>query len=341
MPTPRAIHVRLPLLSWYDRHKRDLPWRSTTGLPPAYHVLLSEFMLQQTQVATVIDYFHRFLQTLPTIRDLAGADEQTVLRLWQGLGYYSRARNLHKCAKAIVEQFAGEIPRDVDALLTLPGVGPYTAGAIASLAYDVRAPIVDGNVIRVICRLDGIEQDPRDKTVLQSIWKRAGELVPEDRPGDFNSALMELGATVCTPRAAKCLLCPLREHCVAQKKGLVESIPPVKKTKATPIEKRIVYCLARTRAGKVEFQFEQRPATGRWASMWQFITRADPLAGESESIGSITHQLTHRKYEFDVRLSKSIRTKVDDCKWLTLDATETLPLPKPHVQIRQMLRARF
>ena len=234
------------LLKWYDRSRRDLPWRvamGERGLPDPYYVLLSELMLQQTQVATVIPYFHRFLERFPTIADLAAAEEQDVLRLWQGLGYYSRARNLHKAAKAVVNQFGGRMPNDVDALLKLPGVGRYTAGAIASLAHDRVAPILDGNVIRVISRLDHLLTDPRERTAQAHLWQRATEILPKTRVGDFNSALMELGATICTPRAPQCLICPVRSFCEAAERGDPESIPPPKKSKPTPLVKRWILAI--------------------------------------------------------------------------------------------------
>src|SRR5205085_5535935 len=159
-----------------------------------YHVLVSEAMLQQTQVATVVPYFERFIERFPTLHDLAAAQEQEVLRLWQGLGYYSRARNLRAAARAVVEQHGGVLPCDRDGLLELPGIGRYTAGAVASIAFGRRAPILDGNVIRVLCRIDGIETDPRDRQTRQLLWRRAEEILPRRRVGAFNSALMVLGA---------------------------------------------------------------------------------------------------------------------------------------------------
>jgi A/G-specific adenine glycosylase len=178
-----------------------------------YHVLISETMLQQTQVATVIPYFHRFITKFPTIADLAAADQQEILKLWQGLGYYSRARNLRSAAQMILKDFAGQLPSEVDHLLKLPGVGRYSAGAIASIAFERRAPILDGNVARVLCRIDKIETDPRDRATNAHLWKRAEEILPKKQIGDFNSALMELGATVCTPRNPQCLICPVQKHC--------------------------------------------------------------------------------------------------------------------------------
>ncbi|MDB5328566.1 MAG: A/G-specific adenine glycosylase, partial [Phycisphaerales bacterium] len=257
------------LLQWYDSAKRDLPWRVASGFPNPYHVLVSEAMLQQTQVATVIPYFARFLAAFPTIESLAESEEQRVLRLWQGLGYYSRARNLRKAAIAVVEQFGGVVPHAVEDLLTLPGVGRYTAGAVASLAYDTVAPIVDGNVVRVICRIDAIEEDPREPLIQKQLWRRAEEMLPTKRAGDFNSALMELGATVCTPKTPACLICPVRKFCRAFDQQIQHRVPMAKKAKTTPLQQRWVLCVE-DQAGR--FLIEQRPATGRWAGMWQFLT---------------------------------------------------------------------
>ena len=220
------------LLQWFDRSRRDLPWRLPRDAAPGtrldpYHVFVSEAMLQQTQVSTVVPYFNRFTSAFPTIRDLANAQLTQVLRLWQGLGYYSRARNLHNAAKQIVAEFDAIVPASVDTLLSLPGIGRYTAGAIASIAYNQRAPILDGNVARVLCRLDAIESDPREPATRNALWARAEEILPDksDRVGDFNSAFMELGATVCTPRNPQCLICPVRKFCRAYEMGIQDRIP--------------------------------------------------------------------------------------------------------------------
>ncbi|MGC4032669.1 MAG: A/G-specific adenine glycosylase [Tepidisphaeraceae bacterium] len=335
------------LLTWYDTAKRDLPWRVTTGFPEAYHVLVSEAMLQQTQVATVIPYFARFLEAFPTVQDLAAASEERVLRLWQGLGYYSRARNLKKAALAIVERFDGRVPGDVASLLTLPGVGRYTAGAVASLAYGTAAPILDGNVVRVLCRIDAIEDDPRERTVQLQLWKRAEEILPAERVGDFNSALMELGATVCVPKSPACLVCPVRAFCSAFDRQIQQRIPVAKKTKVTPLEMRWVLCV-KDSAGR--FLIERRPATGRWAGMWQFITRPteDVAAGigarttKPTDLGEVRHALTHRRYLFRVSRANLINKPPatnEDQRWLSLDRMDELPFPKPHLAIRRLLKA--
>ncbi|HWE04217.1 MAG TPA: A/G-specific adenine glycosylase [Tepidisphaeraceae bacterium] len=353
MPAPDPTFTRR-LLRWYDRARRSLPWRVEIGsrsLPDPYLVLISETMLQQTQVATVIPYFHRFLLQFPTLAALAQADEQQVLRSWQGLGYYSRARNLQAAAKLILRDHGGELPRSIDILQTLPGVGRYTAGAISSLAYDRRAPILDGNVQRVLCRLDLIQTDPRDPKTREQLWKRAEEILPHKRLGDFNSALMELGATVCTPRSPQCLLCPVREHCRAFAAGLQEKIPAPRTAKQTPLLLRRTYCI---RHGD-RWLIEQRPPTGRWAGMWQFITipaEADltksigPLASTTtpEKVMSISHTLTHRRYQFEVFIcdwrEATTVTGVPSRRWMTLNEMDHIPLPRPHVKIAQILRDR-
>jgi len=273
--------LRKTLLAWYANSKRDLPWRDLdpqTQRPLAYHVLLSEFMLQQTQVATVIPYFLRFMKAFPTVIQLARSSEQEVLMLWQGLGYYSRARNLHRAANQIVDRFDGTVPSSVEDLMTLPGIGRYTAGAIASIAHGIDAPIVDGNVSRVLCRLDAISDDPRSTIVVKSLWDRASDLVDPDRPGDFNSGLMELGATVCTPRNPQCLICPLKLNCKAFKEGLQDVVPAPKKAKPSPVERFVI----RIRYRNDQVLLEKRPDKGVWASMWQFITDQEK-SGESET----------------------------------------------------------
>ena len=357
-PTRGAIVRRLN--EWYRRTRRDLPWRVPPGAPAdarpdPYHVLVSEAMLQQTQVATVIPYFRRFVERFPTIRDLAAADEQDVLRMWQGLGYYTRARNLRAAAQAVVRDFGGELPRDAASLLGLPGVGRYTAGAVASLAFDRPAPIVDGNVARVICRLDRIETDPREKATSELLWRRAGEIVPARGAGDFNSALMELGATVCTPRAPKCLLCPVREHCEAFAAGVQDRIPKPRPAKPTPLLRRRTLCIRRTHDDGEQWLIEQRPPRGRWAGMWQFVTR--PVgAGRRDvahrfnrprKLGTVTHGLTHRRYHFDVYVCDACDGPPEPhangasgrrSRWVRLSELDGFPLPRPHLRIAQMLR---
>jgi len=332
------------LLKWYDCSRRDLPWRVPQGSahstrPDPYYVLVSELMLQQTQVATVIPYFRRFLQAFPTVDKLAQADTQQVLRLWQGLGYYRRANNLQATARAIISEHHGKIPSDLETLLKLPGVGRYTAGAIASIAFDRRVPILDGNVARVLCRLDAVESDPREKTTLMKLWLKAGQILPSKRVGDFNSALMELGATVCTPRNPACRRCPLQKMCQAFAKQIQDRIPPPRKAKTIPTCHRHVLCICK---GK-RWLIEQRPAKGRWAGMWQFVTvEASEAIPPGKRLGQIKHALTHRLYQFDVWListgtSFSLPVSENPRKWVKLAELHQYPLPRPHQQVAAML----
>ncbi len=210
------------LLAWYRRNKRDLPWRRSKD---PYRIWISEIMLQQTTVEAVIPYYHRFLARFPTIKKLAGSSEEDVLKLWSGLGYYSRARNLRKAAQMIC---GGGLPDTVEELIRLPGIGRYTAGAIASIAFERRAPIVDGNVIRVLSRLFRMDEDPKTSGGRAAFWAKAEEILPGKNLGDFNQSLMELGATVCHPENPLCPLCPIASKCLAYKAGEAAAFPKAK-----------------------------------------------------------------------------------------------------------------
>ncbi len=216
------MHFAELLLRWYDQHARVLPWR---GIHNAYHTWVSETMLQQTRVETVLAYFDRFIQRFPTVEALAAAPEDEVLKLWEGLGYYRRARNLHKGAQQVVAEHGGVIPRDVKELLKISGIGEYTAGAIASIAYDQAVPAVDGNVIRVVSRVKGIRENVGIPSVKRRIAQEAAALVPQSRPGDFNQAMMDLGATICVPGTPSCERCPVAALCDAYREGDAEDIP--------------------------------------------------------------------------------------------------------------------
>ena len=334
--------IRLRLLRWFDRNNRDLPWRAKRGRTvDPYRILLSELMLQQTQVATVIPYYLRFVAAYPTLADLAAADEQAVLRLWQGLGYYSRARNLLAAARQIVARHAGRLPSKMEDLIALPGVGRYTAGAVGSIALGLRVPVVDGNVRRVLCRLDGIESDPAGSAVRERLWARAERLVPARRPGDFNSALMELGATVCRPRNPDCPACPLEGLCLARRRRLTDLIPRPAKRRHRPTERRMVLCV---RDAEGRYLVEQRPRDGRWAGMWQFITRpAGRPPPAARQIAQLSHDLTHRRYRFEVYLCDHQEFPRDSsanggaAEFLSLTQIESRPMPRPHVKIARML----
>lgn len=291
-------------------------------------------MLQQTQVARVVEHFDAFLERFPDVGTLAGAGEQEVLAAWQGLGYYRRARSLHAAARMIVDDFDGRIPEEIDALCRLPGVGRYTAGAIASIVFGRAAPIVDGNVQRVIARLDADPSAPREPATLRRVWDRAGQLVRESSaPGVFNEALMELGATVCTPRAPRCDRCPLAADCRARALGRQEEIPPAKS--ATPRKTVHFHTLVIRRGASV--LFEQRPAGGLWARMWQTPTieagrRLAPGQVETRIPFAVTgldrraafdHVTTHRRVRFHVYAA---RTRIRTGTWRRPDEIADLPM---------------
>ena len=226
----RIRKIRSPLLRWYDANGRDLPWRRSSD---PFAIWISEAMLQQTRVETVIPYWERFLAAFPDVESLARADLDDVYAVWTGLGYYSRARNLKHAAETIVADHGGRLPETVSELRELKGIGRYTAGAVASIAFDREEPLVDGNVIRVFTRLLGIREESSSREVVEDLWSIAAVLVQGSRPGDLNQALMELGATLCTPRNPKCLVCPIRKYCDANARGDAEDLP-IKKKKAKP-----------------------------------------------------------------------------------------------------------
>lgn len=256
--------IAAPLLAWYDKHKRDLPWRRNTD---PYRVWVSEIMLQQTRVAAVIPYFERWMTALPDVAALAAVDEEQLMKLWQGLGYYSRARNLKKAAQVIVTEHGGEFPRAYDALLKLPGVGEYTAGAVASIAFSERVSAVDGNVLRIAARLCDFHEDILDTRVKKSMRTALDASLPQERCGDFNQALMDLGATVCLPNGKPlCEECPLAALCRAREMGTAQSLPVRAKKAKRRIEELTVYLFIKD--GTVALR--KRDDTGLLAGLWEF-----------------------------------------------------------------------
>lgn len=255
--------LRRRLLAWYADHARDLPWRRSRD---PYRVWISEVMLQQTQVATVREYFARFVAALPDVHQLATADEQLVLKLWEGLGYYRRARQLHAAAKDIVSRHGGQFPRDARELINLPGIGRYTAGAIASIAFDERAPILEGNTIRLLSRLIAYRGNPSSAAGQRLLWRTAEEILPQKNVAQFNQALMELGSLVCTPAEPECGQCPLSGLCAAKASGLQQAIPRPKARKD--------YTLLREAAVVVRHRgrvlLRQCGPRERWAGLWDF-----------------------------------------------------------------------
>ncbi|HCU23410.1 MAG TPA: A/G-specific adenine glycosylase [Deltaproteobacteria bacterium] len=272
------------LLQWYQKHKRDLPWRRTRD---PYAIWLSEIMLQQTQVATVIPYYERFLKKFPDIQSLAGASEEQVLALWAGLGYYRRAKLLHRCAREVSEKFQGRFPVSAAALRDLPGIGPYTAGAIASIAFGQAEPLVDGNVIRVLSRLFRKKGHAKAPGLHREIWELARRLIPRRQPGDFNQALMELGATLCRPVLPSCPRCPVLSFCGAAKSGEAESFP---ETPPSPKTLRLQRAVAVLRRGDAVLLL--KPKVSRWfQGMWSLPH--EYFSPDSEGLAAIEEYMAH------------------------------------------------
>jgi A/G-specific adenine glycosylase len=299
---PVAIgQFRADLLQWFDRHARVLPWRD---IADPYATWVSEIMLQQTQVATVIDYFERWMQRFPTVSALADAELDDVLGMWEGLGYYRRARYLHRGAQMVRDELGGELPSTSKGLRKIPGIGPYTAGAIASIAFGESTPAVDGNVIRVVARLLAEPLQPKDRADVQRVWSTAEALVDPQRPGDFNQALMELGATVCTPKGPTCLVCPVREHCQGFATGEPTRFPEV----ATRAKVRRAHARTAIVVNDRQVLLERRPSEGLLAGLWQFpalddtrnveeldahLQSAGVIAARGPTLGSVDHRFSH------------------------------------------------
>jgi len=280
MSTDRDRRIARNIERWFEAEMRPLPWRTEPRDP--YRSLVSEFMLQQTQTSRVIEKFDSFVKRFPTVRALASAHTDDVLAMWSGLGYYRRANSLHKTAIQIVKDHDGIVPADVRTLLTLPGVGRYTAGAISSIVFKNRVPIVDGNVARVILRIDGTESPPDDPATARTLWTRAQELVQAcERPARLNEGLMELGAIVCTPANPSCDACPVSRSCVAKHTGSTRRIP-VPKKRARQREHHIAMALIRDPRGRV--LVEQRSNTGLWAGLWQGPSIESPDAPPTKRV---------------------------------------------------------
>lgn len=272
------------LLVWYDRSKRDLPWRRHRD---PYFIWVSEIMLQQTRVDTVIPYFHRFIERFPTIRDLAEAPQEDVVKMWEGLGYYSRARNLQAAAQQIVELHDGQMPSEREHVFALKGVGPYTAGAILSIAFNQPEPAVDGNVMRVLSRYFLIEDDIAKPKTRIGMEKIIPGLIPEGRASDFNQALMELGALICTPKSPHCLICPVMEHCRGRIEGMERELPIKTKAKKPRPEQRLAILLEGAGENEGRVLVRRRPKTGLLASMWEI----PHVAAAGEDLGVDVAQL--------------------------------------------------
>lgn len=345
--SPGAVGARAlagALLKWFDLHARDLPWRRTRD---PYAIWVSEIMLQQTQVKTVIPYWEGWLRELPNIAALAAAAPDKIHKLWEGLGYYTRVRNMQKAAQSIVAGHAGRFPEKFDDILALPGIGRYTAGAIASIAFDQPVPVLDGNVIRVLTRLHGIAANPRERQTNARLWSLAGQLVQATRAcSHLNQSLMELGALICTPRQPRCPLCPLRAACVARRDGTVETLPNLG-PRVTATARRFAAFVVERRG---RFLVRQRPAGAINAHLWEFPNveigaggnrraRSDApyQAGDFTStkpLCSIKHSITRYRIQLDVfRAALGKVPRDQSARWFPRNELEQLAFTGAHRKI--------
>ena len=390
-PHGQRAGIQHALLNWFAQHKRDLPWRilDVNGRRDPYRVWLAEVMLQQTQVVTALPYFERWLARFPTLRAFAEAPLDDVLKQWEGLGYYARARNFHKAAQTVQRDYAGQLPQSVEALLKLPGIGRYTAGAVASLAFDQDAPVLDGNVKRVLSRLFAIGSDTSwvqqlgdaalrarlaDETnPIEALWQLSTWLLPRGQAGAFNEALMDLGATICTPRSPACPHCPAQAHCAAYAQGKPEAYPVRKAARATPHKHFGTAVLVNPHQRML---MGQRPVDGLLGGLWEFISDelsavaqqdaglplfGTSLAGEvagivaeraglqvpvsdDNFIGTVQHSFTHftltkhvavvQVAEIDAQLQSSYYTQL---RWVTAEEARLLAVTRSDQKILAMI----
>lgn len=358
--------LQADFLFWYEKEKRNLPWR--VNLDP-YRIWISEIMLQQTRVDTVIDYYYRFMTEFPTIEQLAQAPEEKLLKIWEGLGYYSRARNLKIAAQQIMDNFDGKMPQTIKELLSLKGIGPYTAGAIGSIAFHLPAPAVDGNVMRVVSRLFEITEDISKSSSRKIFEETMNHIISPNRPGDFNQAMMDLGSAICTPTSPKCFNCPIKSYCISFKKQTMEQFP-VKTKKLKP--KDVYYMAYIIENNQKELLIEQREEQGLLANMWMFpmkeITKENYLllqqswvkdekqlslmedepflvAEESsemvspytdvvwqkKSLGEVTHIFSHLKWHILIFYGRATTNQVLNTRqhWVKETDFSTYVFPKP------------
>ena len=353
-----AASFRRALLRWFDAHARDLPWRRSKA---PYHVWLSEILLQQTRVDQGTPYYERFIAAFPTVQDLAAAEEDDVLKLWEGLGYYARARNLLRAAREI-DRKGGAFPQTAEEWQMLPGIGRYTAGAIASIAFNERTPLVDGNVARVLCRVYGIETLLSERETQTLLWALAEHLVPARRPGDFNQASMELGALVCLPRSPRCSECPLRRLCVAHQKGIEEQLPRRIAKKPIPHHEFLVAFLTKPEKGKQErFLLVKRPSKGLLGGLWEFPSCKGASDGTPKKVlthylhnhleiegtigelaGTVTHVYSHFKttlhtYRCRYESGTPVSKEHAEVRWISAKELDTVSLTGASHKILEML----
>ncbi len=353
MKYPYKKEFTSTLVEWYHNEKRDLPWRRTDD---PYKIWVSEVMLQQTRVDTVKPYYNRFLEKYPTLESLAYAPQEELLKMWEGLGYYSRARNLQSGVREVVEKYNGQVPDNRHDISKLKGVGPYTAGAILSIAYNKPEHAVDGNVMRVLSRVLLIQEDialPKTKKIFE---EAVTGLIDQNDPGAFNQGLMDLGAQICTPTSPKCLLCPVREYCTAFNEGNPEELPvKSKKTKT----KRVTFDVFVAKNSEGKYLLEKRPDQGLLASMWQFpMIEIAPESVQStheilqenyklrifqtsnELLMKFKHIFSHLTWEMNCYLIEvEIERELPDCaKLVTLEEIKELPMSVPMLKILNILK---
>ena len=353
-------HFREDLLDWYDDHKRQMPWRETDD---PYAIWVSEIMLQQTRVDTVRAYYRRFLEAFPTVEDLAAADRDEVLKLWEGLGYYSRARYLHEAAEQVVEEHDGQVPETMDAIRDLKGIGPYTAAAVLSIAYQKPHAVLDGNVARLLTRIYAVDDDSTSSTTKRHLRRLANELLNRERPADFNQAMMELGSTVCTPTSPDCDACPVSTVCRAHAKSDEERYPITPDAKPVP-HYDIAVALIFDDDGRLLIQ--RRPDEGQLAGLWEFPGgKYEEDADDSmeaacrreirEELGvdidieepfyTLKHAYTHFKitlHAFRCRITDGAPTAREDqpMTWVTLDELEDYAFPRANGKLIEELHRR-
>lgn len=347
--------IQTSLLAWYHQQGRDLPWRHTRD---PYAIWVSEIMLQQTQVKTVLPYYHRWLQQFPTLMVLAQADQQTVLKAWEGLGYYARARNLHRAAQIVATEYSGRVPSAYEDIITLPGIGRTTAGGILSAAFNQPLPILDGNVKRILSRLIALRQPP--SKALNNLWQISETILPVDNPRDFNQALMDLGATLCTRHRPVCLLCPWQSICAAYNQNVQLEIP-MTETRAPLPHKHIGVAVVWNEQGQI--LIDRRPQQGLLGGLWEFpggkiepdetveecIRRElqEELAIEvqvGDRLITIEHTYTHFKVTLNVfhglHVAGDPQTiECDEVRWVEVNELEQFPFPKANIQIIDVLKS--
>jgi A/G-specific adenine glycosylase len=349
----RILSIQRQLIDWYGKNHRKLPWRDTRD---PYYIWVSEVMLQQTRVDTVIPYFLNFIEKFPTIEALAQAHEEAVLKAWEGLGYYSRVRNLQRGARVVMAQYDGLVPNNLHEIRKIPGIGPYTAGAILSIAYDKPVPAVDGNVMRVFSRLFCIENDIADGKTKNEMEKIGNVVVPEDNPSFFNQGLMELGALICTPLSPKCVACPIYGKCCAAEKGIQNELPIKKKKQAAKdvaLEVALVW-------KKDKLLLMKRPTDGLLASLWAFPAVEKEGSWEpgtsimqelkehyGVTVGKIAyafdahHVFTHLKWNmkvYDCELSAEEKIEYPQIQWVTLEETKNYAIPTAFMKVLKKIK---